>query len=417
MAKQPANKLRLKSVTIDGFKSLRGVTIPFDDRATVLIGPNGSGKSTVLQALEFAWYCGCDSSHAFFDDRNWIAGEILGPSLRVKFVFQFEFLLGGTLSWRFETKLPFSAHEVISVDGAAGGAPLSLTMSSPDGTIVTNGGAHPSEVFRGFRRVGSSLSFFDETSLVDQKLGESISLLRRWVEKMRFYGQLVPALMRGLGHDVHRVVEMDDEATFIDSRRGMSIGEGGEHLASFINGLHGRNRRRLISRLKSMVPQISDLNTMAIGEDQVELIFKEDFSGHSKIKSEHVSDGMLRLTALAALAELPDEISLVALDEIENGLDPHIVPKLVNTLLNDCDQQFIFTSHSVSLINELDANQVVLLARDPEGRTLASRLADIPKMRESLSIQGPGEIWLHSRPETLTRWVREENAHRLGTVS
>lgn len=42
--------MRLNSVQVQGFRSLRDVTLPFS-RLTTLIGPNGSGKSSVLGAL------------------------------------------------------------------------------------------------------------------------------------------------------------------------------------------------------------------------------------------------------------------------------------------------------------------------------------------------------------------------------
>ena len=42
--------MKIESITIRHFRSIRNVTIPLDD-LTVLIGPNGAGKTTVLEAL------------------------------------------------------------------------------------------------------------------------------------------------------------------------------------------------------------------------------------------------------------------------------------------------------------------------------------------------------------------------------
>ena len=44
--------MKIKSVGIDNFRSLKDVTIPFDF-VTTFIGPNGAGKSTVLRALDW----------------------------------------------------------------------------------------------------------------------------------------------------------------------------------------------------------------------------------------------------------------------------------------------------------------------------------------------------------------------------
>ncbi|MHB8390848.1 MAG: ATP-dependent nuclease, partial [Acidobacteriaceae bacterium] len=45
--------MKIRSVRIKNFRTLKDVTIPFDS-VTTFIGPNGAGKSTVLRALD--WY-------------------------------------------------------------------------------------------------------------------------------------------------------------------------------------------------------------------------------------------------------------------------------------------------------------------------------------------------------------------------
>ena len=45
--------MKIQSVRVKNFRTLKDVTIPFDS-VTTFIGPNGAGKSTVLRALD--WY-------------------------------------------------------------------------------------------------------------------------------------------------------------------------------------------------------------------------------------------------------------------------------------------------------------------------------------------------------------------------
>ncbi|WP_430489910.1 AAA family ATPase, partial [Burkholderia sp. BCCCDS04] len=45
--------MKIQSVRIKNFRTLKDVAIPFDS-ITTFIGPNGAGKSTVLRALD--WY-------------------------------------------------------------------------------------------------------------------------------------------------------------------------------------------------------------------------------------------------------------------------------------------------------------------------------------------------------------------------
>lgn len=44
--------MKIQSVRIQNFRTLKDVTIPFD-AVTTFIGPNGAGKSTVLRALDW----------------------------------------------------------------------------------------------------------------------------------------------------------------------------------------------------------------------------------------------------------------------------------------------------------------------------------------------------------------------------
>src|SRR5882757_8236227 len=44
--------MKIQSIRIKNFRTLKDVTIPFDS-VTTFIGPNGTGKSTVLRALDW----------------------------------------------------------------------------------------------------------------------------------------------------------------------------------------------------------------------------------------------------------------------------------------------------------------------------------------------------------------------------
>lgn len=50
--KELASTMKIQSVRIKNFRTLKDVTIPFDS-VTTFIGPNGAGKSTVLRALDW----------------------------------------------------------------------------------------------------------------------------------------------------------------------------------------------------------------------------------------------------------------------------------------------------------------------------------------------------------------------------
>ena len=97
--------------------------------------------------------------------------------------------------------------------------------------------------------------------------------------------------------------------------------------------------------------------------------------------------------------------SCVLFDEIENGINPEIMQKLVQYLL-ESKRQTIVTTHSPLVLNYLpDAvakESVVLLFRDGSGSTRSVRLFDLPSAREKLDFLGPGEVYVDSNIEGLT---------------
>lgn len=57
--------MKIQKVQISNFRSLRDVSIDFDD-VTTFIGPNGVGKSSVLRALD--WFFNGGKTSALTDD-------------------------------------------------------------------------------------------------------------------------------------------------------------------------------------------------------------------------------------------------------------------------------------------------------------------------------------------------------------
>ena len=55
--------------------------------------------------------------------------------------------------------------------------------------------------------------------------------------------------------------------------------------------------------------------------------------------------------------------------------------------------QIVLTSHSPYIVDELEADEVWLLATDEEGISHAKRLSDHPEADEWLKILSTGEFW------------------------
>jgi AAA15 family ATPase/GTPase len=68
-----------------------------------------------------------------------------------------------------------------------------------------------------------------------------------------------------------------------------------------------------------------------------------------------------------------EEGEVLALDEIENGLHPQAVTKLVRYIIDDFSErkrQFIFSSHSFEIMRRLDAQQMIFVEKENNESTL-----------------------------------------------
>jgi predicted ATPase len=89
----------------------------------------------------------------------------------------------------------------------------------------------------------------------------------------------------------------------------------------------------------------------------------------------------------------PTPILLV--EEPENGLHPARIADVIRVLREIAkDSQVILATHSPIVVNELTADEVSVVTRDPESGTKVTRLKDTPRFDERSKIFELGELWL-----------------------
>ncbi|HDN26686.1 MAG TPA: ATP-binding protein [Thioploca sp.] len=138
----------------------------------------------------------------------------------------------------------------------------------------------------------------------------------------------------------------------------------------------------------------------------------EHFPNASQVHADHISDGYLRLIALASLPELSDKISLILLDEVEDGIEPHILTNLIENLSQEQNAQWIMTSHSPVLVNRFEPVAVRFLTRTDTGATISVGFNEIKEIQQDFEYQGVGEIWFHTSSDTIEKWVKDAISRR-----
>jgi predicted ATPase len=89
-----------------------------------------------------------------------------------------------------------------------------------------------------------------------------------------------------------------------------------------------------------------------------------------------LSEGTRRITAVFALLSHDPPPSLLCIEEVENGLDPWTVEKVLNALQSavDAGTQVIVTTHSPWLLNMVPLASILHVRRH-EGETVYERFA------------------------------------------
>ena len=170
------------------------------------------------------------------------------------------------------------------------------------------------------------------------------------------------------------------------------IGTRGERLASFLGRLDPRSKSNIVTRLRRFYP-IRNIDTVRKRAGWVDVKISETFRDLRGITPTHASDGFLRLVALCAIPEFHKNTSLVMLDEIEDGIEPHILPELVEAIVTESASQFVFTSHSPLFVNFVKPEDIHILTRQGGGAVTTSRFSEIESWTDGLEFLGPGELW------------------------
>jgi predicted ATPase len=399
----------IRRIQIDNFKSLDGFSLPpvpnILGNFTCLIGANGTGKTTVLQAIDFLSQLINGRVTEWLRERNWSAQELasqLSSAESEYITVSTEIEMSSTLpiNWRckYHSESATVVEESIWEDGhcllrAALGV-LSFTLSDRK-TQRENSG---------LRFSGSALSI-----LADQDLHPSLRLLK---ESFSRY-----------------VVNFELVSTFNlkqDSYPSQEISPKGENLAGFLHEISGGIRQRIYIVMREFFPHVGglqreikkdDLVRLSIFEKSMRVLLPTGAALSNGISSRHFSDGFTRILAIVSQIEssavsgaVNARDRILLLDEIENGIHPETLTKLVKYLAN-APIQIVSTTHSPLILNYLSDPQAVesamVLYRDFRGRTRSCRYFDLPSAKKKLGILGPGEVYVDTSIEQIAHEAEE----------
>ncbi len=363
---------------------------------TILVGPNGSGKSTILQAVDtFGWLSGgtikemLDAHHWEYADLAHLRAERVQPSLEA----EIDLPDAPRVRWRL----------TLGSRRAPGVASECIRRSHGDDwrTLILRHGRNIVQApeLEGLGEEKATLSLPSSwLSTIDLKEDRdrfpTLVALAQWARRIRAYYFLDPVALRAPSRG--------------ESEKFDELGLHGENLASFLGRIKTRPKdfARLIERVRAHYPRLVDIHVRRKSFGWTHIEVTERSNGElSTFNARQVSDGLIRLIAVAAMHEMREAPSVLLLDEIENGLHPRLLGGLVamlEELTKSGVTQVIATTHSPLTLNYVSSPESVLLVTRGKGGgvqvTPMNEAKGFSDLREHFEL---GELWYNAGEERL----------------
>ncbi len=114
-----------------------------------------------------------------------------------------------------------------------------------------------------------------------------------------------------------------------------------------------------------------------------------------QIPSWLLSEGTRRLTAIFALLATRPRPSLVAIEEIENGLDPWTLQFVFRALRQASDEgvQILLTTHSPFLLDHVHSDEIIHVTRE-KGETSYTPIDGYQEVAKYKDMVAPGAMYI-----------------------
>lgn len=400
----------LNAFVLEDFKSYDAARLPLGS-LTVLIGANASGKSNALEALRLlSWLAQGHKlgsiKYTVQDADPVVRGRIgdLCRQGRDSFVLGCE--IGGTRWSRLRLQIAHRDEELHIVGETVRSAEERLPLydlDQPSAGVSTDARVAYNNFSRGRNkphiRVSDQMAVFTQLdspasfqSSHDQARIEIPEVSRRYQELLAniLFLDPVPARMRDYG--------------FTNERR---LRGDGSNLSSVLYALWGSpgeaadvaqagHRQDILSFIQSLPEQdITHLDFLRGPRGEVMVRLLESFGESPRAyEAALLSDGTLRVLAIAAAMLSAAEGSLVVIEEIDNGVHPsrarHLLDQ-INAIAQRRRLRVLLSTHNPALLDALPESalgDVVFCYRDPKtGCSRLVRLCDLPDVPELL-VQG-----------------------------
>ncbi|TRT57382.1 MAG: ATP-binding protein [Microcystis aeruginosa Ma_QC_C_20070703_M131] len=396
----------LTSLTLRNFKSYQEATLSLAP-ITFLIGANASGKSNALEAIRLlSWLA--KGSRLDDIERNIQSGNAIARGQAID-LFSAEkqyFTLGTHIDnapdgWTdFEIEIGLLSDQLIIIGESVSKASKDqeLTLYKIDG----DPNSHTDEIrvmYNNFNKGGKKPHIPCSNR---QAIFYQLETPSRFQQNHTQSQKIIPAVTKVIRETLRNIVFLDPRPAVMRDyayAKYDDIKEDGSNLSSVLYAVcqQGETQKnKLLDFIRSLPEQdITDIRFSITDRNDVMVRLIESFGNKEhQIDAPLLSDGTLRVLAIAATLLSVNSGTFVIIEEIDNGVHPSRADNLVKQIREialERKLRVLITSHNPALLDAVpdsDIGNVLCCYRDPQaGDSRIVRLADLERFPE-LIVQG-----------------------------
>lgn len=356
----------LKSIQIEGFKSIRSSTLELQS-LNVLIGANGAGKSNFISFFKMLNHMMTDSFSLWVEQYAGGASSVL--HLGVK---KTNSILG---KLEYQTEQGVNTYQFVLAYAPAGD-----TLIFTDESV----GFQRLKKLPALRSLGAG---HKETLLIS-----SVSEVDPTKKTARFVSNLLKRTRVYQFHDTSDSARIKQNADVSDD---FFLKSDAGNLAAVLLNLRQnfpRHYERIVQTIRLSAPFFNDFVLEPNGQ-KIRLRYSE-FGSDTVFGVHQISDGTLRFMALMTLLLQPIERmpSVIIVDEPELGLHPHALETLLSVMRSvSTNRQIIVSTQSIALVDHLEPEEIIIAER--HGFETQFKRLDSQKLKTWLEEYSLGELW------------------------
>jgi predicted ATPase len=416
----------IRSISFQQFKSYRSATLPLAP-LSLLIGANASGKSNAIEGMRFlSWL----AEGRRLDD---LMSAVQAEDQRVRgsvqnLVYQVDDenkQLNDAFG--FECRSTFRLGEMFQIR---------LQVTSDGMRVVSEIISEHAERVPLYEVVGPAKEFSHEVSVRynnfapggikpqipcsdQQAIFTQLDTPARFSTKRA--QRVIPQTVRKFRHFLEQILFLDPSPRAMRQYSFMvekSLKGDGSNLSSVLYDIcEARNQKdRVLSFIRSLPEQdIRDIGFLETPRKEVMLTLTESFAGKAKVWDAGIlSDGTLRILAVAGALLSAPEGSLVIIEEIDNGVHPSRAGTLLENIQEVARKRkvrVLVTTHNPALLDALPIEaipDVVSCYRDPEEGD--SRLIRLEELKDYPELVAQGPLGHLMTKGILDRYLKDRTA-------